>query len=51
VNLIIRETIDPLVSARMEAFADKAKEMAFDKRPLDRRLGMLTGVDPAEKLL
>ena len=51
VNLIIKETIDPLVSARMETFADKAKDLESDKRPLDRRLGMLTGVDPAEKLL
>jgi hypothetical protein len=51
VNLIIKETIDPLVSARLKAFADKAKELEDDKRPLDRRLGMLTGVDPAEKLL
>jgi hypothetical protein len=51
VNLIIKETIDPLVSARMKTFADKAKELEDDKRPLDRRLGMLAGVDPAEKLL
>lgn len=51
VNLIIKETIDPLVSARMEAFVAKARELETSERPLDRRLGFLAGVDPAEKLL
>ncbi len=51
VKLIIRETIDPLVSARMEAFNVKAKELEMSDLPVDRRLGNLNGIDPAEKLL
>lgn len=51
VNLIINETTDPLVSARMEAFVAKAKELETSDLPLDRRLGILAGIDPAEKLL
>ena len=51
VNLIIRETIDPLVSARTEAFSAKAKELEASNLPVDRRHGILTALDPAEKLL
>jgi hypothetical protein len=51
VNLIIKETIDPLVSARMETFVAKTRELETSDRPLDRRLGILAGIDPAEKLL
>ena len=51
VKLIIRETIDPLVSARMEAFTAKAKELETSELPIDRRHGILTHFDPAEKLL
>ncbi len=51
VNLIIGETIDPLVAERMEAFSARAKELETSDLPLDRRLGHLTGIDPAEKLL
>ena len=51
VNLIIRETIDPLVSARMEAFRARAKELETNDLPVDIRLGDLTTIDPAEMLL
>ena len=39
VNLIIRETIDPLVSARMETFRARAKELETNDLPVDIRLG------------
>jgi len=51
VRLIIRETVDPLVTARMEAFSAKASELEGSDQPEDRRLGILAGIDPAERLL
>ena len=51
VGLIIRETVDPLVSARMEAFSAKARELEGSDQPEDRRLGDIAGIDPAERLL
>ncbi len=51
VKLIIRETIDPIVSTLMEAFSAKAKELETVDLPVDRRHGILTHFDPAEKLL
>ncbi len=51
VNLIIRETIDPLVSARMETFRARAKVLETNDLPVDIRLGDLTTIDPAEMLL
>jgi hypothetical protein len=51
VGLIISETVEPLVVLRMTAFAAKAKELESSPLPLDRRLGVLAGLDPAEKLL
>ena len=51
VGLIIRETIDPLVSARMEAFDAKVEELATGALSEDRRIGTLKRFDPAEKLL
>ncbi|MGH6796693.1 MAG: hypothetical protein ACREDH_16205, partial [Methylocella sp.] len=51
VNLIVRETIDPLVFARTEAFAAKIEELETTGLSLERRLDVLAGIDPAEKLL
>ncbi len=51
VGLIISETIEPLVAARVAAFVAKARELESSSLPLDRRLGVLSGLDPAEKLL
>ena len=51
VNFIIKETIDPLVSACMDAFIAKAKELESVAKPLEIRLATLAGIDPAEKLL
>ena len=51
VDLIVRETVEPLADARMEAFAAKAEDLASSKVPEDRRMGRLKRLDPAEKLL
>jgi hypothetical protein len=51
VGLIIRETIDPLVATRVEAFTAKAEELAGAAQQEDRRIGTLKRLDPAEKLL
>lgn len=51
VNLIIRETLDPLVAQRMEAFRAATDEQATSTKPENQRLGILKRIDPAEKLL
>ncbi len=51
VNLIIRETLDPLVAQRMEAFRAATGEQATSIKPENQRLGILKRIDPAEKLL
>lgn len=51
VGLIIRETVDPLVEARMTTFTAKAAELETSAQSEDRRIGTLAGFDPAEKLL
>ena len=51
VDLIIRETIDPLVKQRLDAFHVKAEELANDSQPEDYRIGSLKRIDPAERIL
>ena len=51
VGLIIRQTVDPLVSDRMEAFSTKVRELESARQPEARSLGILATVDPAERLL
>ena len=51
VALIIKETIEPLVQARIDNFNAKNSELATSHLPEDRRMGQLKRVDPAEKLL
>ena len=51
VGLILKETIDPLVRSRMDAFVARVSELATSKLPEDRRIGRLKQLDPAEKLL
>ncbi|MGO9005923.1 MAG: Eco57I restriction-modification methylase domain-containing protein [Beijerinckiaceae bacterium] len=51
VGLIVGETVDPLVDARMGAFASKAKELESSNSRQELRLDILKGLDPAEKLL
>ena len=46
VTLIIRETISPLITGRMQAFSVKAKEQAANNKPLCA----LKRTDPAERL-
>src|SRR5665213_2040460 len=51
VTLIIRETVGPLISDRVDTFSAKVEEQSTNESPLNQRLGALKRVDPAEKLL
>jgi hypothetical protein len=51
VGLIIKETVEPLVALHIDAFNEKIAELEGTKLPLDRKIGTLTQLDPAEKLL
>ena len=51
VNLIIRETLEPLIEARLAAFRSKAEELAASDQDEGRKLGILRRLDPAERLL
>lgn len=51
VSLIIRETLEPLIERHMQAFREKAEELASSDQDEGLRLGKLKRSDPAEKLL
>jgi hypothetical protein len=52
VALIIKETVDPLVTEKLDAFRSKAEELAKNKQqPENYRLNALKRIDPAEKIL
>ena len=51
VRLILKETIEPLVQARMDAFARQVKEITDSKVSEGFKRKALAQVDPAEKLL
>jgi hypothetical protein len=51
VQLIVRETVGPLAAVRLEAFAAKAREVESSDQSEERRLAVLAGIDPAERLL
>ena len=51
VALIIKETIEPLVLSRRDAFLARHAELARSPLSEDRRIGRLKPLDPAEKLL
>ena len=51
VGLIIKETVEPLVQSRMDAFATKISDLSTSHLPEDRKIGQLKRVDPAGKLL
>ncbi len=51
VDLIVKETVGPLVDARMEAFDAEASDLAARQVPEDRRMGRLKRLDPAERTL
>lgn len=51
VRLTIKQTLEPLISARMNAFRQRAEELSADTRPTERRLALLGQLDPAMQLL
>ena len=51
VDLIIDQTLKPLVEERRRAFEDRAKELKSDRRPKDERRAELEQLDPAEAVL
>ena len=51
VSLIVNETIEPLVQARLNAFETEASELTSSPAPEDHKLERLRLLDPAEKLL
>lgn len=51
VGLIINETLEPLVQARMDAFEEKLNDPETIKLSEEKRLSLLRRYDPAEKLL
>ena len=51
VDLIVDRTLSPLAEERLEAFEDKAKALASDRRPKTDRQAELRGLDPAAAVL
>ena len=51
VDLIVDQTLKPLVEERLQAFEDKARELASDRRPKHQRRDELQRLDPAEAVL
>ncbi len=51
VNLIIRETLEPMIEARLKAFREKAEELSASDQDDGRKLGILRRFDPAVTLL
>ena len=51
VDLIIDQTLKPLVEERRKAFEDRAKELKSDRRPQEERRAELEQLDPAEAVL
>ena len=51
VDLIIDQTLKPLVEERRKAFEDRAKELKSDHRPQHERRAELEQLDPAEAVL
>ena len=51
VGLIIRQTVDPLIQARVDAFVAETSQTRSDALADDRRIGRLKRLDPAEKIL
>lgn len=51
VSLIIEKAVGPFVEERLQAFRDEAAKLAKDKRPIEARLALLQGFDPALGIL
>ena len=51
VSLIIDKAVGPFVEERLAAFRSEAAKLANDKRPVEARLALLQGFDPALGIL
>jgi hypothetical protein len=51
VQLILIETLEPLIEGRKRAFRDKIAELSESDLPAHRKMGTLKTLDPATKLL
>lgn len=51
VQLILSETLEPLIDARKRAFRDKIRELEQGTLSNDRKIGVLETLDPASTLL
>jgi hypothetical protein len=51
VSLIIEKAVGPFIEERLETFRAEAAKLAKDKRPIEARLAMLQGLDPALRIL
>ncbi len=51
VSLIIDKAVGPFVEERLTTFRREAEKLAKDKRPVEARLALLQGVDPALGIL
>jgi hypothetical protein len=51
VSLIIEKSVGPFVEERLATFRAEAAKLAKDKRPLEARLALLQGFDPALGIL
>ncbi len=51
VGLILRETLEPLITDKLTAFTSKADELATSTMDEDDRIAILRKLDPAEALL
>ena len=51
VDLIVDQTLTPLIQERLDAFEAKATELRSDRRPKSDRRAELSRVDPAEAVL
>ena len=51
VDLILRETVGPLVQARLDRFAESAADLADRQIPAAERIAALQNLDPGESIL
>lgn len=51
VSLIIEKSVGPFVEQRLSAFREEASKLAKDPRPVESRLALLQGFDPALRIL
>ena len=51
VDLIVERTLEPLVEERRQAFEEKARALATDRRPKAQRFAELRPLDPVEAVL